>query len=166
MRVEIRAATLADLDAVDALLQRSYPRLLKADYPPSILVTALPRMTKAQPALLTSGTYYVAEADARLLGAGGWTPGIPGRGQATEPGRANVRHVVTDPDALRRGIGRALLETIFWEAKAAGMRWMHCMSTRTAEPFYASMGFLRRGEITVPLGPGIDFPAIEMRRDL
>lgn len=164
--ITIRPAALADLDAVDRLLQESYPRLLKADYPPSVLVTALPRMTKAQPALLKSGTYYVAEGEGRLLGAGGWTAGIPGQGTRFEAGRANVRHVVTDPTALRQGVGRAILQEVFAQAKAAGMTWMHCMSTRTAERFYAAMGFVRVAEITVPLGPGIDFPAIEMRRDL
>ena len=57
----IRPGTRADLARVDALLSRSYPRLLKRDYPPSVLVTALPLISRAQPALLDSGSYYVAE---------------------------------------------------------------------------------------------------------
>ncbi len=38
------------------------------------------------------------------------------------------------------------------------------MSTLTAVPFYEAMGFTVIGPITVPLGPGIDFPAVSMRR--
>jgi hypothetical protein len=51
-------------------------------------------------------------------------------------------------------------------AREAGMTWMHCTSTRTAEPFYTALGFTRLRAVTVPLGPGIAFPAIDMRRDL
>lgn len=37
-----RTALRGDLSAVDALMARSYAKLLAADYPPSVLVTALP----------------------------------------------------------------------------------------------------------------------------
>lgn len=161
----IRIATRADITAVDALLARAYPRLLKQDYAPSILVTAIPRIARAQPGLVTCGTYFVAEEEGRILAAGGWTAAIPGQG-GTMPGRANVRHVVTDDRQTRRGIGTALLRHVMDTARAAEMTWMHCTSTRTAEPFYAALGFTRIGEVTVPLGPGIAFPAIDMRRDL
>jgi GNAT superfamily N-acetyltransferase len=167
MGFTVRISGRSDVGAVDALLARSYPRLLKADYPPSVLVTALPLISRAQPTLVTSGTYYVAEDDAgTIIGAGGWTAAMPGRAGRGEPGRANVRHVVTDDRALRRGVGRAILSRAFEDAQAAGMTWMHCISTRTAVPFYVAMGFATMGEVRVPLAPGIDFPAVEMRRDL
>ena len=51
----LRHATPSDLAAVDALLARSYPRLLAADYPPSVLVTAVPIIARARPELLASG---------------------------------------------------------------------------------------------------------------
>ncbi|MDG1116542.1 MAG: GNAT family N-acetyltransferase [Flavimaricola sp.] len=161
----IRVATRADITAIDALLSRAYPRLLKHDYAPSILVTAIPLIARAQPRLVTCGTYYVVEDGETLIAAGGWTAAIPGRGGST-PGRANVRHVVTDDRQTRRGVGTALLGHVMEAARAAGMTWMHCTSTRTAEPFYAALGFTRLGDVTVPLGPGIAFPAIDMRRDL
>lgn len=164
---EIRPARLEDIDAVDTLLQTVYPVLLKKDYPPSVLVTALPKMIKAQTALLGSGTYYVAEdADGTCLGAGGWTFALPGGGSRVEPGRANVRHVVTSLKALRRGVGRAMMEHSFVEAKAAGATWMHCLATRTAVPFYSALGFESVKEILVPMGPGVEFPSVEMHRTL
>ena len=56
----IRPGRTEDIAPLDALLARSYPRLLAADYPPSVLVTAIPRISRAQPRLVTSGTYFVA----------------------------------------------------------------------------------------------------------
>ena len=91
MTFRIRTAVISDIGAIDGILQRCYPRLLKADYPPSVLATALPRMTQAQPKLIMSGTYFVAEdRDGVLIGAGGWTAAIPG-GNDQQTGRANVR---------------------------------------------------------------------------
>lgn len=75
---KVRAATKQDIAAVDALLARAYPRLLKPDYPASMLVMALPKISRAQPDLVTCGTYYLVEDEDRLLGAGGWTATPPG----------------------------------------------------------------------------------------
>ena len=162
----IRTATHDDIAAVDALLARSYPRLLKPDYPASVLVTAIPAIARAQPDLVTCGTYYVVEREGEILGAGGWSARIPGGGGA-EPGRANVRHVVTDHGHVRQGIGRALMFHVFATARAAGHGWMHCTATRTAVPFYQACGFTALGPVTIPVGPArIGFPAVEMRRDL
>lgn len=162
----IRPATKADIAAVDALLARSYPRLLKPDYPASVLVTAIPAIARAQPGLVTCGTYFVVIRDDTIVGAGGWTARIPGTG-GSDPGRANVRHVVTDDRLVRQGIGRALMSHVFATARAAGHTWMHCTATRTAVPFYAACGFAALGPVTIPVGPAkIGFPAIEMRRDL
>ncbi len=43
----IRPGRAGDIAPLDALLARSYPRLLAKDYPPSVLVTAIPRIVKA-----------------------------------------------------------------------------------------------------------------------
>ena len=156
----IRPSTRADLAAVDAVLARTYPKLLKADYPPSVLVTALPVMSRAQPDLLVCGTYYVALEDGVILGAGGWTP------DRKTSDLGHIRHVVTDDRALRRGVARALLTRCFDDARAAGILRLECWATRTAEAFYQALGFVTLGPMDVPLGPGILFPSIRMQRDL
>ncbi len=161
----IRPGTKQDIAAVDAMMAQSYPRLLAADYPPSVLVRALPLIARAQPALITSGTYYVAEEGARILGAGGWTRAAPGSGEEV-PGQAHIRHVSTDHRALRRGVARAVLTHVLSEAREAGVHRMHCLSTRTAAPFYEAMGFAGRDEVSVQMAPGIAFPAVEMTRAL
>ena len=162
----LRTTNAGDLPAIDALLAASYPVLLKPDYPPSVLVTCLPLISRAQPNLLRSGTYYMVEdSDGRALAAGGWTHQAPQAGVGPRD-VGHIRHVVTHPDAVRRGLARKLMERSFAIARKSGIRWMMCQSTRTAEPFYASLGFQRRGEIEIMLRPGSGFPAVEMIRGL
>ena len=165
----LRHAKPGDLAAVDALLARSYPRLLARDYPPSVLVTAVPIIARARPELLASGRYWIAEdAQGHVVGAGGWsslspTPsdgsgGFPRR----ERGVAHVRHVATDPDMVRHGVGRAVMRHVMAEAAMEGFAMMECLSTWTAVPFYTAVGFSDVGRISVNLAPGIDFPAVQM----
>ena len=155
----VRRSVAADLSALDALFARTYPKLLKPDYPPSVLVLALPLISRAQPGLVRSGTFYVAEsARGTILGAGGWTR----RGRVV----ADVRHVVTDVRHTRQGVGRAIFARIFADAGAAGITLLDCKSTRTAVPFYQAMGFEMLGPIAMELRPGIVFPAVRMQRRL
>ncbi len=163
-QLTIRPATFADLSELDQLFARSYPVLLKKDYPPSVLVTAIPLISRANPRLVASGTFFLAcREDGRIVGAGGWThsapPGFPaGRGVG------NIRHVVTDKDHQRQGIGRCLMEHVFTTASTEGIGRLDCLSTRTAVPFYAASGFRVLGPVEVQLAPGIDFPAVRMQR--
>lgn len=160
MTLHIRPATPDDTPAVDALLQRTYPRLLKADYAPSVLVAAIPAMTRARPELMACGTYFLACEGETVLGAGGWTA------RANRAGWGDIRHVVTDDRHLRRGVGRALMQHSFETARAAGITHLECWATLTAESFYAAVGFVRIEPMTVTLQGAIDFPAIRMERTL
>ncbi|MDC0738625.1 GNAT family N-acetyltransferase [Cognatishimia sp. SS12] len=158
----IRPASLQDADAISAMMRRSYGDLLKPDYHPRILAKALPRIAQARPELLGCGTYFVAEgSDGRILGAGGWTDMSPTRGLSCA-GEGHMRHVAVDPSALRRGIGGAIARHALVSAQTQGMRGLRCMSTLTAVPFYAALGFEPRGEIELTLEPGLFFPAVDM----
>jgi len=161
-----RPATGADLAAIDALLGRSYPALLKGAYPPSLLVTAIPLISKAQPHLVASGTYFVVADGDEIVGAGGWTRAVPGTRGGASQGIGHIRHVVTDHRRVRQGIGRRLMAHTFETARAGGITTLECYSTLMAVPFYASVGFDMLGDMSIPLRPGIDFPAVHMRRAL
>ncbi|WP_298292971.1 GNAT family N-acetyltransferase [uncultured Litoreibacter sp.] len=163
--MEIRPTTRRDIAAVDALLAASYPVLLKADYPPSVLVTALPLISRAQPKLVTCGTYYGVFEGQTLVGAGGWTMAAPGGAQSRAKA-AHIRHVVTDHRRVREGVGRLLMAHIFAKAAEAGVNFLACQSTLTAAPYYRAMGFEGEQVISVPLRAGIDFPAVSMGRAL
>ncbi|WP_284264430.1 GNAT family N-acetyltransferase [Roseicyclus amphidinii] len=162
----LRPTTAADLAAVDALIAASYRTLLKRDYAPSVLVTALPLISRANPVLLRSGSYYVTEDDeGRALAVGGWSRSPPQGGV----GRAEIGHVramATHPDHTRKGLAQAIVTRALADALASGVERMIAQATRTAVPFYSAMGFRARGEILVALRPGITFPAVEMERIL
>ncbi len=161
----VRPATPHDEDAVDRLLEASYGALLPAGYDDATLAIALPRITKAVPELLSCGTWYVVEAPAGgLLGCGGWSAQRPGTDE-TRPALAHMRHFATHPDALRRGVGRAIVQRCFDDARAAGVARFECYSSIPAEPFYASFGFERVGIEAIPLGEGVTFPSVVMRLD-
>ena len=164
--ITLRTAVPSDLSGIDRLLGRSYPRLLAPDYPPSALVLAVPRFARAQPELLASGRYFVAEdAQGRILAAGGWSRRNPSGGPVGEA-TAHVRHVATDPDAVRQGLGRLVMERVMADTRGAEIRWLDCLSTRTAVPFYRALGFRAVHPQDLSLGPGIVFPVMRMLIDL
>ena len=160
MSIIVRPSTKADFAAVDSLLARSYPILLKPDYPPSVLVTALPIISRAQPELIDCGTYYVAVENEQVLGAGGWTR------DRMRDDKGHIRHVVTDDRALRRGVGRSILSHTIDTARQSGVAELECSSTLTAIQFYASLGFEVEKSFVIELAPGIQFPAVKMRQFL
>ncbi|TCK99407.1 acetyltransferase (GNAT) family protein [Shimia isoporae] len=163
----IRPAHLRDREAIDRLLERSYPELLPQDYDGAVLDAALPIITTAQDALLTSGTYFIAECAETddVVGAGGWTDFSPVRGVG-EARQGHVRHVATRADWLRRGVAKALINVTLASAEAHGMSRLSCMSTHTARAFYRAMGFAEQGEVELTLAPGVHFPAVQMQMAL
>ena len=161
----IRIAHQADLAAVDALLGTAYPVLLKPDYPASVLVTAVPLISRAQPRLLSSGNYYLMCDGDTVLGAGGWSWTAP-QGGLGPVDMGHIRHVVTDHRRTRQGIGRRLMGHILTKAADAGVGQLDCLSTLTAVPLYSALGFQVIGPVDVRLRPGILFPAMRMQRRL
>jgi len=165
-QVVLRTASPMDRDAVSILLEISYSHLLRGSYDSNTLELALPYMVKANPMLLASGTYYVAEAEpGTLVGCGGWTPEKPGSGEIVE-GEAHIRHFAVHPDWIKRGIGTALLTRCIADTRLVGIHKLHCFSTLNAEPFYRASGFRTIGLIDVRMGPTIAFPTVLMQREI
>jgi N-acetylglutamate synthase-like GNAT family acetyltransferase len=162
----IRIAQPTDADAVSSVLEASYSRLLAAFYERDVLVKALPYFTKANPALLGCGTYYVAEReDGRIVGCGGWTLEQPLTREIAE-GEAHVRHFATDPAELRQGIGGKVLAHCINEARLNCVHTLHCYSTLYAEAFYKAAGFKTIRPIALEFRPGVTLPALLMTREL
>lgn len=153
-----------DAVGVTALLKASYPELMGPAYDPTVLAPALELMTRAQPALLVSGTYYVAELpDKAIVGCGGWTKERPGDGEVSE-GVGHVRHFGTHPDWTRHGIGRAIYERCEIDARNAGLNTLECYSSLNAEGFYSAMGFERIGEFEIPMANHVEIASVHMKR--
>lgn len=168
MRTEftIRVATPEDGPRVSALLNASYPVLMRASYDNAVLALALPMITQASPALLSSGMYYLAETvSGYVVGCGGWTPERPGSGE-TVPKLGHIRHFATHPDWLRRGIGCAIYKECEGQARRVGMRSFECYASLNGERFYKALGFKAVQEIAVLLGQDLKFPSILMERSI
>lgn len=163
--VTIRIATPDDFAMLSDLIASSYAMLDDGSYDSGALAAAMPAISRANPELLASGSYFVAEMNGEPAGCGGWTVRKPGHGDVVE-GVAHVRHFATHPAHLRKGIARLLLDRCLAEAEASGIRTMMSQSTMPAEQFYTAAGFVRVRTIEVEIGPGVFLPAIEMRRPL
>ncbi len=162
--MRLRVATIEDAGAVAAVLGPSYTQLMAAAYPPGLLGRTLPSITRANPALLSSGHYYLVESETgEPAGCGGWSPDPPGRTDG-DPERAHIRHFATHPAWTRRGVGRLLFERCAADARAAGFTLFEAWSSLNGESFYASLGFRPLGRIETEMPGGILFPAIRMER--
>jgi N-acetylglutamate synthase-like GNAT family acetyltransferase len=123
-------------------------------------------MTKANPTLLDSGTFYLAELTTGLLvGCGGWTREIPGT-TTIEPGVGHVRHVAVHPNWTRHGIGRAILNVCERAGRAAGVRAFDCYSSLNAVEFYAALDFKRISEMEIAFSPEVALRTVLMRREI
>jgi GNAT superfamily N-acetyltransferase len=161
--VDIRVATPADGEAVTLVCSASYSQLYKEWYSSEILEAVLPVITKANPDLLASGTYYVAELDGKIVGCGGWSEKLPGG--APISGVGHIRHMATHPDFLGRGVGRRLIERSFADARARAFSTLQCQASLPAESFYARLGFERTGSVDLRLA-GIAMPVVLMKRGI
>jgi GNAT superfamily N-acetyltransferase len=162
--MRLRVATLEDADAVAAVLGPSYTQLMAAGYPPGVLAPALPVITRANPALLASGLFYLVEAETgEPAGCGGWSPDPPG-GREEDPKRAHIRHFAVHPAWTRRGVGRRLYERCAADARAAGFTRFEAWSSLNGETFYAALGFRRLGLIETSMPGGARVPAVRMER--
>lgn len=162
----IRVARPADDAGIDTLLAASYPVLMAPGYDAASLAAFLPIITRANPVLLASGTFYVAETgDGGIIGCGGWSAARPGSGKV-EAGLAHLRHFATHHGWARCGIGRALYETCEAAAQAAGTCRFECYASLNAVAFYEALGFASIREITLPMPRGVTAPAMLMEREI
>ncbi len=160
----VRTATLADDALVSELLKASYPVLMRESYAPDSLAAALPALTKANPAWLHSGTYYVAETESpRVVGCGGWTREPPGCGDV-EDGLGHIRRFATHPDWIGRSVGRSIYDICERQARSSGVTRFECQSSLNAEGFYATLGFESIRRIDLRLNPHQTIPSVLMRR--
>lgn len=162
----IRVARTEDACELGELFRTSYSTLLKQSYGAAELDAALPALSKPNPVLLASGTFYLAHSqDGQLMGAGGWSVERPGTGDVV-PHLAHIRHFATHPDWTRLGVGRAIYSHCERAAFSAGALAFECFSALNAVSFYEALGFMTASIITLSLGPGAAIPVALMKRSL
>ena len=161
----VRVSTPNDFDAVDGFVGASYSQLMATHYDATLLERALPIIGRANPVLLSSGRYYVAEIDGRIMGAGGWSVERPGTNEV-EVGVGHIRHFAVVPEYAGQGVGRAIYERCEEAARLAGISRLDCYSSLNGTPFYSSLGFVTVEPYEAELEPGLKFPGIWMTRKI
>jgi len=95
---------------------------------------------------VTDGRTRVADADGSVIGFATWL----GTGDVTE-----IEDLFVDPDWMRRGVGRALVQDLISLAHARGARRVEVTGNPHARDFYERVGFAHDHEVETPLGPGL-----------
>lgn len=163
---KVRVSTPDDRAPISSLLRASFPKLMQTAYDPKLLKQVLPRITVAQPGLLESGSYYVAESsDGAIIACGGWTKERPGTSE-TRPEVGHIRHFGVHPDWTRCGVGRALYARCELDARDAGISQFECYSSLNGEAFYSALGFSRLAQIDVEIFDQVHFPSVHMVADI
>lgn len=163
-RFAVRRPRPNDTGGISGVLHASYTQHLRASYDQSTLDGALPFVVEANAELLRAGTYYVCVSNTgNILGCGGWSRHRPEGGGAIS-GLGHVRYFTTHPDHCRMGVGRAIYRPCQHDARGQGITAFECPSSRYAVPFYRYVGCQVLEPIHIPLGEGVDFPALRMAK--
>ena len=166
MRMHARIATPGDEILVSRLLLASYTELMAGGYEAAVLAAALPRLVRANPSLLGSGTFYVVDGPgASIIGCGGWTLADPAT-KLESQGLAHVRHFATHPNFVRQGIGRLIYSKCAEAATLAGVTKFQAYASLNAVQFYNSVGLVLIRAFELSLGGDIKFPAALMQGNI
>lgn len=138
MGIDIRKAVPPDAASACSLLRRSIEQGCEADYRgrPDILEAWLGNKTEENVgAWFASNTNFaiVAERDGQLLGMA----------LLTQAGKLALCYV--RPDAVRSGVGSAMLDAIEQQARLWEIRKLHLHSPASAAPFFERHGYTNAG---------------------
>lgn len=165
---DLRIATMADCDAIKALMNRAIRDLQIGFLTDEQIASSFVAMG-LDTQLIEDGTYFTIWDGTTLVGCGGWSfratlyGGNHSEGRsareldpATE--RARIRAMYTNPDYVRRGIGKMIIDAGEAAALAKGFRALEMAATMAGKPFYLRCGYTiesewfdENGEVPVPL---------------
>lgn len=172
-----RLATAADIPPIAALMERAIAALQSAYLSPAeVAASRLSMGLDTQ--LIADRSYFVVAAGDRLAGCGGWSFRATLYGgnhsaalrddrlldPATEPAR--IRAMYTDPDFVRRGVGRLILAVCEAAARDAGFTRVEMMATLAGEPLYRACGYREIERVLKMAEQGTPVPGVRMGKDL
>lgn len=157
MGIEIRQATPNDAPAACALLRRSIEHGCVADHGqrPEILEAWLGNKTPQNVVTWFSSPSNFAVVAERSAGAAGEDAELVGLALLNQAGRLALCYV--QPDALRSGIGRALLAAVEAQARAWHIGKLHMHSPASASVFFERHGYVNAGKDRSCFGLECDF---------
>ena len=172
-----RLADEADIPAIATLMARAIdalqrPYLTAAEIAASRLSMGLDTQ------LIADRSYFVVVAHDRLAGCGGWSRRATLYGGDHNPAlrdarlldpaheAARIRAMYTDPDFVRRGVGRLVLRLCEDAARAAGFARAELMATLAGEPLYLACGYRPLERVMKLSTEGPPVPGVRMAKSL
>ena len=177
LALSLRFAEFADIPMLETLIADSARGLGRSDYSSAQIEAALGTVWGVDRELIRDRTYFVVEADGRIVGCGGWSKrktlfgadAVTGRDSALlDPAvhAAKIRAFFVHPDWARRGIGRMLLTHCEAAARNAGFGSVELGATAPGARLYAAFGYIPGEPIHYPLPNGLSMVITPMRKEL
>lgn len=175
---EVRKANLNDIEAISGLIEASVRGLARGIYTEQQIELSIKSVFGVDTDLIADATYFVAEIDGRIVGCGGWSRrktlyGASRYSESRDPefldaktDAAKIRAFFVHPDAARKGVGTAILDTCESEARAFGFSRAEMMSTLPGKPLYSARGYTGSELVLIPVGDGIEIECVKMSKRL
>lgn len=154
--MKIRRVTLEDLPEVASMHRASILDLCAQHYSAvelSLWTDAL--QPDKYTTLLVDREFLVAEEDGQILGFG-----------VLDLSQSLINATYVSPKAVRRGVGRRLVEAMERLARQGAVSRLHLNSTLNAVPFYERLGYLQREAACNRLPTGAELPCVVMTKDI
>lgn len=174
--LSLRLATEDDVPAITAMMARAIDAL-QTPYLTPDQVAASRTVMGLDRQLIADRSYVVVEDDNAIIGCGGWSDRATLYGgdhsvtlrdaRRLDPAHdpARIRAMFTDPDHVRRGVGRMILAACERMAAAAGFGEVDLMATLAGEPLYRACGYREIERVTNTDG-AVAVPLVRMRKSI
>ena len=176
LELPLRLATIADVPALSALIERSVRALGAGWYDEAQLESAIRHVFGVDTHLVADGTYFMVDGPNAPVACGGWSrratlyggdqhrssDADPLLDPATQPAR--IRAFFVDPDWTRRGLASRLLAACEDAAERSGFATFELAATLSGVPLYAALGFEERERLSVPMPDGRELQVVRMVR--
>lgn len=174
----IRKAVFEDVPEIEELIAESARGLSVGDYSARQIELSVKSVFGVDIELIADKTYFVAEANGKIAGCGGWSKrktlyGASSFAHSRESGMldaktdaAKIRAFFIHPGWARKGIGKSILETCEAEAKSHGFQSAEMMSTLPGVRLYKACGYAGDERVSIPVGEGVEIICIRMSKKL
>ena len=178
MPITIRLASQEDIPALTELIDESVRTLSLAYYDRQQIESALAHIFGVDSQLIQDQTYFVAEIEGQIVGAGGWSKRATlFGGDQTKPDHtddllnpvadaAKIRAFYVHPEWSRKGIGRRIAQACEEAAKDAGFKRLELIATLPGQPMYLALGYSIVEPFDISLPDGQALPTFRMENRL